>query len=639
MPHGSAAFASVVVTVAVSRNKLLARIRTVFIPRRPDIRFFSEELHYQSSRVAGFGAFLLLFVCLPYLWLDPLIHPGSPWMLVLRIGQSLMGLIALVAVFFDRVRKNAMYLVFVNLLYVELSGAVIAGLTGGDPVYTGGFALVLMITCLVPVPRMYALLTAFASVAVYAWFMVSAKLDVSIPRNIFALQLIVTSLSITVFFIFILDRIRHSSFEKTLAIQAARDDILKLSEFAQKANQSIDLNKILDEIIAYVQENFSIEGTLLQLYDPKTDELVYFKTNFQDFHDEDLRKYVQALRFSAGKRSSAGAILRRGKPMYFPNMKLARRNENQDPLDHFVVRAGIESALIVPLIVADAPAGMLYFSNYHGDMNLSRDQLSTIYAFCQQIGGAIHSSSLIHQVEREKEKSERLLLNILPESVALELKENGFVRPTMFENVTILFTDFKGFTHHAASMSPQDLVTELDGIFGQFDAIAEKYGLEKLKTIGDSYMCVGGLPKSNRTHPIDACLAGLEMAAFVKQANELRLASTGSAFWEIRVGVHTGSVVAGVIGKSKFAYDIWGDAVNVASRMESGGEPGRLNISGDTAEYVRTFFDLEPRGEVAVKNRGTIPMYFVKGLRTGLQDSNGRPGPGFHDLYDRLLIA
>ncbi|HMW60903.1 MAG TPA: hypothetical protein PKA91_14715, partial [Leptospiraceae bacterium] len=278
LPHGSAAFASVVVTVAVSRNKLLARIRTVFIPRRPDIRFFSEELHYQSSRVAGFGAFLLLFVCLPYLWLDPLIHPGSPWMLVLRIGQSLMGLIALVAVFFDRVRKNAMYLVFVNLLYVELSGAVIAGLTGGDPVYTGGFALVLMITCLVPVPRMYALLTAFASVAVYAWFMVSAKLDVSIPRNIFALQLIVTSLSITVFFIFILDRIRHSSFEKTLAIQAARDDILKLSEFAQKANQSIDLNKILDEIIAYVQENFSIEGTLLQLYDPKTDELEYFKT-------------------------------------------------------------------------------------------------------------------------------------------------------------------------------------------------------------------------------------------------------------------------------------------------------------------------------------------------------------------------
>lgn len=212
---------------------------------------------------------------------------------------------------------------------------------------------------------------------------------------------------------------------------------------------------------------------------------------------------------------------------------------------------------------------------------------------------------------KEKKKSDQLLLNILPEEIAEELKKNGRSAPKHFKQATVLFTDFKGFTTVATKVSPQELVETLNECFSVFDEIVSKHNLEKIKTIGDAYMCAGGVPVENTSNPKDALQAALEMIRWVDDWNRKRLIA-GHERWDIRIGIHTGELVAGVIGSKKFAYDVWGDAVNVASRMESAGEPGRINISTSTHELVKDDFQTEFRGEIEVKNRGSIGMYFVE---------------------------
>ena len=210
----------------------------------------------------------------------------------------------------------------------------------------------------------------------------------------------------------------------------------------------------------------------------------------------------------------------------------------------------------------------------------------------------------------EKKKSDKLLLNILPEEIAEELKANGRSIPKQYKKVTVLFTDFKGFTSEATKVPPQELVGSLNECFSAFDEIVTKHNLEKIKTIGDAYMCAGGIPVENESNPMDALNAAREMVEWVNIWNSER-EMNGKSIWEIRIGVHTGELVAGVIGTSKFAFDVWGDAVNIASRMESSGEPGKINISSSTYGYVKENFSFEYRGEIEVKNRGEIGMYFV----------------------------
>ncbi|MFD1061834.1 adenylate/guanylate cyclase domain-containing protein [Winogradskyella litorisediminis] len=214
-------------------------------------------------------------------------------------------------------------------------------------------------------------------------------------------------------------------------------------------------------------------------------------------------------------------------------------------------------------------------------------------------------------IEFEKHRSEELLNNILPEETAQELKENGFVKAKQFENVTVLFTDFKGFTSQAELLSPEDLVKSIDYYFTKFDEITEKYGLEKIKTIGDAYMCAGGLPFPKDNHVVKVCQAALEIADFVKQTR--RNIDHNLAKFDIRIGVHTGPVVAGVVGSKKFQYDIWGDTVNTASRMESSGEIGRVNISEATYKQLVQYdaFNFTARGALEAKGKGKIDMYFV----------------------------
>ncbi|MBZ5855516.1 adenylate/guanylate cyclase domain-containing protein [Flavihumibacter profundi] len=211
-------------------------------------------------------------------------------------------------------------------------------------------------------------------------------------------------------------------------------------------------------------------------------------------------------------------------------------------------------------------------------------------------------------ISKEKKRSEGLLLNILPGEIARELKVKGKVDAVKFAQVTVLFTDFVQFSRLAENVEPEQLVRSIDFYFKGFDEITTKYGLEKIKTIGDSYMCACGLPTANKAHARNIIMAAKEMIGLV--SNELN-ARDGISHFETRIGIHTGPVVAGIVGIKKWQYDIWGDTVNIASRMESMSKPGRINLSETTWREIKDEFPCEYRGEIEVKNRGLLKMYFL----------------------------
>ncbi len=216
------------------------------------------------------------------------------------------------------------------------------------------------------------------------------------------------------------------------------------------------------------------------------------------------------------------------------------------------------------------------------------------------------------RIGKEKKRSEDLLLNILPAETAEELKENGKTIAKDYDMVTVLFTDFKNFTKVSETLNAQELVNEINYCYSKFDEIVTRFGIEKIKTIGDGYMAAGGLPVKNTTNAVDAVKAALAIRDFIEEEKQMRQRE-GKPYFEIRIGMHTGHVVAGVVGIKKFAYDIWGDTVNIASRMESSGEPCKVNISGTTYEFVKDQFNCTYRGKVQAKNKGEIDMYFVEG--------------------------
>ncbi|KAA3645753.1 MAG: guanylate cyclase [Bacteroidetes bacterium] len=223
-------------------------------------------------------------------------------------------------------------------------------------------------------------------------------------------------------------------------------------------------------------------------------------------------------------------------------------------------------------------------------------------------------------LEEEKEKTEKLLLNILPREMADELKNKGKAKARHYRKATVMFTDFKGFTKVAESYSPQDLVAELDSYFIKFDEIVNKYNVEKIKTIGDAYMCAGGVPIRNKSNAIDTTLAALEIQRAMSDIKQKKI-EMGETPWEIRIGIHSGDLIAGVVGIKRFAYDIWGDTVNVAAHMEAAGEVGKVNISETTYEAIAEFFITEYRGKVNAKNKGEIDMYFVHAIKPELSEN------------------
>lgn len=222
------------------------------------------------------------------------------------------------------------------------------------------------------------------------------------------------------------------------------------------------------------------------------------------------------------------------------------------------------------------------------------------------------------EIESEKERSDALLRNILPAKIASELKLNGKVKVQYYDLASVLFIDFKDFSRFSQFLNPMVLINELNKNFCEFDDITEKHRLEKIKTIGDAYMCAGGIPEPNLTNPFDAILAAFEILNYLNKAED------DQWLCNVRIGIHTGEILAGVIGKNKFAYDIWGEAVNTASRMESSGEAGKINISGETQALVADFFDFEYRGKLEAKHRNEFDMYFVNRIKKPYsKDENG----------------
>jgi PAS domain S-box-containing protein len=241
------------------------------------------------------------------------------------------------------------------------------------------------------------------------------------------------------------------------------------------------------------------------------------------------------------------------------------------------------------------------------------------------------------EIQAQKEISDQLLLNILPEETAEELKTKGKATPRLYRSVSVMFADIQDFTKWAENLTPEELVEVLQSIFSEFDDAISQFFLEKIKTIGDAYLCAGGLPMRNKSHAFDTVLAGLKLQRIMRKMGQEREAK-GLRAWNLRIGIHSGPVIAGVVGKNKIAYDIWGDSVNIAKRIESACIPGMVNVSSSTYEMIKDFFECEYRGKILAKHKGHIDMYFVHRLKPEFsEDGKGlKPNNYFMEMLTRL---
>ena len=222
------------------------------------------------------------------------------------------------------------------------------------------------------------------------------------------------------------------------------------------------------------------------------------------------------------------------------------------------------------------------------------------------IASMVYAEQIEEKLESSSLENEKLLHNILPKEIAKELRETGSVKPARYENVSIMFSDFKGFTNIVASIPTKKLVEELNEIFSQFDDIVESEGVEKIQTVGDGYLAACGLPREVDDHALRCVRAAKRMIDFLNERNEI-----SAIKWKARIGIHSGPISAGVIGKKKFAYDLFGDTLNIASRIESNGEEGRINVSAYTYDLIKDEFPSEYRGKLNAKGKGELDMYFV----------------------------
>ena len=455
-----------------------------------------------------------------------------------------------------------------------------------------------------------------------------------------------------------------------IKILEQQQELEKLNEFTKIINSNSNIANILKEIYAYLRKETGYEIVWILLVNKKQDKL-FSAENLSVFETQIEFDKEFFLNFRMKLTESLGILYHTYKeriPFYCPDITLSKRNitnhfdgkeHKLHKTDFKIQRKGLfKSMLQFPLLLQNEVIGIINLTAHSKQVEISPAGIHKMMRFADQIAGVIRNAHLLEEAEeakkeaemeqriaefarleteKEKEKSEKLLLRILPEKIVQELKETGSTKPISYESVSVMFTDFKGFTKIAEKLSPNDLITELDGCFSYFDSLVERYNLEKLKTIGDSYMCAGGIPIANKTHPIDSVLAALEIQAIMNQVKTLK-EGLGHPYWELRLGIHTGPLVAGVIGEKKFAYDVWGDTVNTASRMESSGTPGMVNISSDTYELVKDFFNCVYRGKIQAKHKGEVDMYYVTGIKEELSVDNDCKTPSykFWMLHERV---
>ena len=320
----------------------------------------------------------------------------------------------------------------------------------------------------------------------------------------------------------------------------------------------------------------------------------------------ELRQKEELERLKQQNLSRENDVLKKDKDLLTKDKNLLTQQQELDRLNLEKRKGELETIYVLSgigfLILLMILAGLFYFRGANRKLAQQNEQIEN-----QKI--EIENSH--QQVEEERQKAEEILLNILPAETARELKETGVATPKNYDMVSVLFSDFVAFTSVAEDMEPDELIEELNICFMKFDEIMEQNNMEKIKTIGDSYMCAGGIPAANKTNPIDAVKAAFAMQDYIQSRRKLRK-KEGREYWGMRIGIHTGKVIAGVVGKKKFAYDIWGDSVNLASRMESSSEDGRINISDATYKYVKDIYHCQYRGGIVVKNIGSVEMYFIE---------------------------
>lgn len=372
--------------------------------------------------------------------------------------------------------------------------------------------------------------------------------------------------------------------------EKARAEIHQLNEFAKKVNSLINLESILSEIFQYLRDTYSISNCVLYSLDEEAKNFQYLNhSGFIHLSDESL-DFFKKLQLPLNE--SGGFVFKcykRKKHFYLKKIRSGIPTE----LDRKIIEIANQSSLLIaPLINNDKVVSMAMFGIEEGEKPLTQDQITGIIGVCEQIAGAINSNFLLKKIEEEKVKSDALLLNILPENVAKELQRKGKVNPVEFENVTMLMTGFPGFSSIASQLTPEELIEGLDLYFSRFDEIIRKRSMEKLKMAGDMYVAAGGLPVGNFTHTLDACLAAIEIRnevhAIKKEYPDIAFQPNG-----ITIAIHSGPVVAGVIGKSKFSYDVWGKTVTQTQAIRRSGNTVEINISKETSEKVNRLFVLE----------------------------------------------
>ena len=317
-------------------------------------------------------------------------------------------------------------------------------------------------------------------------------------------------------------------------------------------------------------------------------------------------------------------VMRTREPLVLPDAIEDNRFNDSE----YVQLHRVKSLACLPIVLQDKVTGIIYLENNLSTDVFTQNRLEILKLLAAQTAISMENAVLYRDlelkvqdrtktietqkeiIESEKNKADELLFNILPRSTANELKTKGYSDPRSFDSVTTLFTDFVGFSNITEQISPRELIDDLNTCFMAFDEISGKNNMERIKTIGDSYMCAGGIPVENKTHALDAVSTALAMREFIDKWNLDRSAS-GKESWRARIGIHTGPVIAGVVGKKRFAYDIWGDSVNIASRMEASGQPGEINISASTFNLIKDVYDCTHRGKITAKNKGEIDMYFV----------------------------
>jgi predicted ATPase/class 3 adenylate cyclase/predicted Ser/Thr protein kinase len=394
-------------------------------------------------------------------------------------------------------------------------------------------------------------------------------------------------------------------------------DYLTIIKLSQALTSEILLDKLMHKLLSFAMENAGATfGSFLMKEKREFITKIEMKskqsskqTVFEDNVTEPFQSLPNSI-LNYVKQSETALVLEDAQTNYPYSEDKEIKGSNE------------KSVMCLPVIHKSELIGILYLSNDFTRAAFTNERTELIKMIAGQIGVSIENALLYsnleklvdertEQLEKEKQKSEKLLLNILPIEVASELKQNGKAIPRKFDEVTVMFCDIKGFSMLAEKLSAEKLIEELDYCFSGLDRIIEKFKIEKIKTIGDAYMCASGVPTNCNDSYLRITEASIEIMDWMKKEKE-KAAQQNKDFPEMRIGIHTGNLIAGIVGTSKFAYDIWGDTVNIAARMEQTGEVGEINISEQTYELIKNKFECEPRGVREVKNMAAMKMYFVK---------------------------